>query len=183
LKQTIWQPWRLSKCFRKKRESELFSEMRRREILVILRLLGGNWRNWISSETGLPDFSWYNIPKQFKINQITRKYTKWPQNTLNGHKIYQIVVNRPKFHKIYQHLPLQDPPKFTPIAIFGLKICHLATLIRNCLQQQQQWQLRTVHKHLKSIPTWDQCYDFVKKIRQTNRQKLVNCDICKILKN
>jgi hypothetical protein len=26
------------------------------------------------------------------------------------------------------HLPLQDPPKFAQIAIFGLKICHLATL-------------------------------------------------------
>jgi hypothetical protein len=29
--------------------------------------------------------------------------------------------------KIYQHLPLQDPPKFTRIWIFGLKTCHLAT--------------------------------------------------------
>jgi hypothetical protein len=36
-----------------------------------------------------------------KIYQITRKYTKWT---------------------IYQHRPLQDPPKFTQIWIFGLKI-------------------------------------------------------------
>jgi hypothetical protein len=34
----------------------------------------------------------------------------------------------PNIHKIYQHLPLQDPPKFTQIGIFGLKINHLATL-------------------------------------------------------
>jgi hypothetical protein len=30
--------------------------------------------------------------------------------------------------KIDQHLPLQDPPKFTQIVIFGLKMRHLATL-------------------------------------------------------
>jgi hypothetical protein len=27
------------------------------------------------------------------------------------------------------YIPLQDPPKFTPIWIFGLKIYHLATLL------------------------------------------------------
>jgi hypothetical protein len=30
--------------------------------------------------------------------------------------------------KIDHHLPLQDPPKFTQIWIFGLKTNHLATL-------------------------------------------------------
>jgi hypothetical protein len=46
-----------------------------------------------------------------------------------GHKIYQMGKNIPIGHKkkqnvnkIYQHLPLQDPPKFTPIGIFGLKM-------------------------------------------------------------
>jgi hypothetical protein len=34
----------------------------------------------------------------------------------------------PNGYKIYQHLPLQDPPKFTQIGIFGLKIYHLAIL-------------------------------------------------------
>jgi hypothetical protein len=34
-----------------------------------------------------------------------------------------------RVHKIYQHLPLQDPPKFTQIWIFGLKANHLATLV------------------------------------------------------
>jgi hypothetical protein len=43
------------------------------------------------------------------------KYFKWPSN-------------RPNVRKIYQHLPLQDPPKFTQTWIFGLKIYHLATL-------------------------------------------------------
>jgi hypothetical protein len=44
--------------------------------------------------TGLPDFPWHYIPKRGKIYQITTtlpngiKYTKWPQNILNGHKIY-----------------------------------------------------------------------------------------------
>jgi hypothetical protein len=43
------------------------------------------------------------------------KYAKWPENISNG-------------HKIYQYLPLLDPPKFTQIGIFGLKRNHLATL-------------------------------------------------------
>jgi predicted secreted protein len=70
----------------------------------------------------LPDFSLRNIPKtggnvqnNHKIFKMATKYTKWQ-------------LNRPKGHKIYQHLPLQDPPKFTQIGIFGLKIWHLATL-------------------------------------------------------
>jgi hypothetical protein len=71
--------------------------------------------NRLQSQSGLPDFSWYNIPKWEKLQQVTFKYTKWPQNIPNG-------------HKIYQHLSLQDPPKFTQIGILGLKICHLATL-------------------------------------------------------
>jgi hypothetical protein len=43
--------------------------------------------------------------------------------------IYQNgVKNIPNDHKICQHLPLQCPPKFTQIGIFGLKIYRLATL-------------------------------------------------------
>jgi hypothetical protein len=34
----------------------------------------------------------------------------------------------PSVLKIYQHLPVQDTPKFTQIWIFGLKTNHLATL-------------------------------------------------------
>jgi hypothetical protein len=55
------------------------------------------------------------------------------QISINGHKIYQIAVKylgRPNSHIIYQHLPLQDLPKFTQIGILGLKICHLATLFQ-----------------------------------------------------
>jgi hypothetical protein len=39
----------------------------------------------VVSETGVPDFSLYNIPKR-------RKYTKFPQNIPNSHKIYQMAV-------------------------------------------------------------------------------------------
>jgi hypothetical protein len=49
---------------------------------------------------------------------MATKYTKWQQNIPNN-------------HKIYKHLPLQDPPKFTQIGIFSLKIGHLATLFHN----------------------------------------------------
>jgi hypothetical protein len=48
---------------------------------------------------------------------MATKFNKWPQN----------VTNR---HKIYQQLPLQDPPKFTQIVNFGLNIYHLATLMQ-----------------------------------------------------
>jgi hypothetical protein len=39
---------------------------------------------------GLPDVSWYNIPKW-------EKYTKWPQNIPNGHKIYQMEAKLTKW--------------------------------------------------------------------------------------
>jgi hypothetical protein len=70
----------------------------------------------------LPDFSWYNIPKW-------GKYAILPQNLpnrhkihiSNGHKIGQISIN------IFQQLPIQDPPKFTQIVIFGLKYIQSGT--------------------------------------------------------
>jgi hypothetical protein len=65
---------------------------------------------------GMPDLSWLNITKRGKTYQITIQYAKWPQNIPNG-------------HKIYKHFTLQDPPKLIQIGIFGLKKCHLATLI------------------------------------------------------
>jgi hypothetical protein len=62
--------------------------------------------------------------QQSFIYHIIIKYTKLPQNIPNVRKIH-----RPNGHKVYQHLPLQEPQKFTHIGIFGLKICHLATLM------------------------------------------------------
>jgi hypothetical protein len=67
------------------------------------------------SLAGLPDFYWYNIPKREKIYQNNLKIYQMAQNKPYGYKIKQIG------HKIYQHLQLQDPPKFTQIRIFGLK--------------------------------------------------------------
>jgi hypothetical protein len=32
----------------------------------------------ITHNPGLPDFSWYNIPKRGEKYQMTTKYTKWP---------------------------------------------------------------------------------------------------------
>jgi hypothetical protein len=37
----------------------------------------------------------------------------------------------PNGHKIFQHFPFHGPLKFTQIAIFGMKIFHLATLQKN----------------------------------------------------
>jgi hypothetical protein len=55
-----------------------------------------------------------------KIYQLTTN----GKNIANGRKI--CTTNG---HKIYQYLLLQDPPKFTQIGIFGLKMHHLATLV------------------------------------------------------
>jgi hypothetical protein len=57
-----------------------------------------------------------NIPNGFKNRPNGLKIDQ------NGRKIDQ------NGSKIHQHLPLQDPPKFTQKGIFGMEIYHLATL-------------------------------------------------------
>jgi hypothetical protein len=54
--------------------------------------------------------------------------------------------NWPNGHKIYRHLPLQDPPRFTQIGVWGLKIYHLATLVCRAepsLPQKRYLEIRT----------------------------------------
>jgi hypothetical protein len=57
---------------------------------------------------GLPDFSWYSIPKRWK-------YTKWPQNIPKCHKIYQnvrkIYQMSIKFTSIFHCKTLKNLPK------------------------------------------------------------------------
>jgi hypothetical protein len=55
-----------------------------------------------------------------KINEMVLKYT------------YKNPLKYTKCHKIFKHLPLQDPTIFTQIEIFGLKIYHQATLNLSC---------------------------------------------------
>jgi hypothetical protein len=43
------------------------------------------------TESGLPDFSWYNIPQRIKTYQNVERYTKTGGNISNGHKMYQIA--------------------------------------------------------------------------------------------
>jgi hypothetical protein len=76
-------------------------------------------QNWTTSKQGCQIFLGPNIgTKMGKICQMTTNCTKLPEIIPNG-------------HKIYQHFPSQGFPKFTQIGIFGLKINHLATLVRN----------------------------------------------------
>jgi hypothetical protein len=75
-------------------------------------------------ESGLPDFSWYIIPKQEKMYQMNAKCTKWSQNIPKVRKILQMDI---KYINILQSM--YGTPKFTQIGIFGLKINHLATLL------------------------------------------------------
>jgi hypothetical protein len=82
-----------------------------------------SWHTHLPQQPGLPIFSRYSIPTR-------GKYTKLKKYILIGHKMYQMAICKiDHMTKIYQHLPLQDPPTLTQIAIFGLKIYHLATLL------------------------------------------------------
>jgi hypothetical protein len=56
----------------------------------------------------LPDFSWYMIPKPEKMYQMNTKCTKWSQNTLNIHKIFQIAI---QYINVFQSKALQNLPK------------------------------------------------------------------------
>jgi hypothetical protein len=95
-----------------------------------------------------------------KIYQYGKIYTKLPQNIPNSRKIYWMAINGPNSHKIYQHLPLQDPPKFIKIAMFGLKIYHLATLarapnVRQMLFSSTGNAVTCHYKHLFLELTWN----------------------------
>jgi hypothetical protein len=68
-----------------------------------------------SPKAGLPDLSWYIIPKR-------EKYTKISINRPNGHKRDQMTI---KYANMSHCKSLQNLPK---LGYFGLKICHLATL-------------------------------------------------------
>jgi hypothetical protein len=61
---------------------------------------------------------------------FSTQYTKTGKDIPNYQKITKRLYNIqiPKWHKIYQHFPFQDPSKFTQFGIFGLKTYHLATL-------------------------------------------------------
>jgi hypothetical protein len=49
------------------------------------KLITGSGHLFETWQPGLPDFSWYNIPKR-------EIYTKWQYSLPDGHKIYQIAV-------------------------------------------------------------------------------------------
>jgi hypothetical protein len=75
------------------------------------------------SGTGLPEFSWRNAPNMGKIYQNTTKYLQWSHNIPKAHKI-----PIPNGHNIYQNVQWQGVQKYVYIGIFGMKLCHLATL-------------------------------------------------------
>jgi hypothetical protein len=59
------------------------------------------------SASGMPDFSWYNIG------------TKMGKTIQDFHQIYQMAVNVPNIHEIYQHFSFQGTPEYIEIEIFG----------------------------------------------------------------
>jgi hypothetical protein len=60
--------------------------------------------------------------KTVKMYQMNTKFT------LNSRKISPMSLKYYKLPK--QHFPIKSPQKFTQIGIFGLKINHLATLLK-----------------------------------------------------
>jgi hypothetical protein len=62
----------------------------------------------LSIRSGLPDFSWYNVPKRGKIYQIIIKYSEWLQNIQNCRKIDQMAI---KYTNIFHCKTLQSLPK------------------------------------------------------------------------
>jgi hypothetical protein len=74
----------------------------------------------------LPDFSWYNktgkVPKSRKIYPIATKYTNSPQSIPNGNKVDQMGI---QYVNMFDCKTLK---KLIHFWIFGLKICHLATM-------------------------------------------------------
>jgi hypothetical protein len=66
-----------------------------------------------SLEQGCQIFLWL-IPKRGKYTKLS-----------NGRK----YLDQISIKYVYEHLQLQNPPKFIQIGIFGLKIYHLATLV------------------------------------------------------
>jgi hypothetical protein len=56
---------------------------------------------------GLPDYSWYMIPKQEKMYQMNTKRTKWSYNIPNALKMSQIAI---KYINIFPSKALQNSP-------------------------------------------------------------------------
>jgi hypothetical protein len=73
----------------------IFSPFMLKWVFVSVRLFWSTWiifQTWKWSWSGLPDFSWCNIPKRDKIYQITTEYSRWLQNMTNRRKIDQMAI-------------------------------------------------------------------------------------------
>jgi hypothetical protein len=72
------------------------------------------------SQTGLPDFSPYNVPKRWKYYQMMTQYTKWPQIRRKKTKIFysKALQILPKLgfmewkYSIWQPCPQRRQTKF-----------------------------------------------------------------------
>jgi hypothetical protein len=64
---------------------------------------------WSIFKAGLPDYSWYMIPKPEKIYQMNTKCAKWLQTIPNVCKIIQMGI---KYIKIFQSEALQIYPNW-----------------------------------------------------------------------
>jgi hypothetical protein len=57
-----------------------------------------------------------NLPNGHKIYQMATKFTKWPQNLPNGHKTYQMAIKHIKWpQNMYTKRPQNIPTFFIPM--------------------------------------------------------------------
>jgi hypothetical protein len=65
--------------------------------------------------------------------QNGRKIDQTTKNIPGGHEIFKMdnIPYQTKYRKIFQYPPLQDPPIFTNLFFFGVKIYQLATRLRD----------------------------------------------------
>jgi hypothetical protein len=118
-KQTIWQPWRtLENRSRRNRGSPAATPYQnslswnpRTEPLFSREKLFSESRcnSRHSLPAGLPDFSWYKIPKRGKIYQITTNRTKCQWNITKDRKMDQVSI---KYTNIFHCKTLKNFPKF-----------------------------------------------------------------------
>jgi hypothetical protein len=63
-----------------------------------------------------------NIPNSHKMSQMTTKYPKWLQNIPNGHKISQIATKYPKWPHNIPRFSISWPSTIYSNMFFGMNI-------------------------------------------------------------
>jgi hypothetical protein len=89
---------------------------------------------FFSLKSGLPDFSWDNIPKRGKIYQITIKCTKLPQDIPKCCQIFQMDIN---YTNSFHSKALQNLDFWFENIPSGNPAYNLSCALKNCLRRRE----------------------------------------------